>query len=669
MGLLAPIFLLALPLLAAIIVLYLLKLRRPIAPIASLHLWDTLTRDREANSLWQRLRVSMLLILQLLVLLALIVALARPWVASEETTKQSAIIIVDVSASMGANDADERGFRTRLQAAQEKAKDIIDDLPQGGTATLIASDDHASVIVPTTDDKARLRRAVDGLQPSASNTSMVDAVKLASAVASRQSDSAVWVLSDGAFPSVAEQVETLPAEVRYISFGRRSDNAAITSLSVQPKAGAQSLFVQVANASGTATSRRLDVMVDDQPWNARTVNLPPMGTQELLLDDMPLAARVVHVRLAGFDALEADNQAWLVNRASVPANVLLVTSGNKFLELALSLLPTVTLYKVAPEAYDPAATIEGFPIDLTVFDSTTNTRTLQTLPQGSVLIFAPQYSNPIADVTGVITQPVPILSRVRGSDTMSPAEQMDGEPLLKFVELSSLHVATASQITLPTWGRQVLGSDRGPLIVAGEESGRKAAVVAFDVRDTDLPLQTAFPLLMRNMVTYLLPAPSGGLPAEVAPRSPVGIEAATVGVDKILVEDPNGKEWVYDVSDERPRISYAETGHPGVYYITQYADNSVVAQEAFAVNLFSREESLIAPNPNPGLPGGGAASVPAAAPAQANEIFKRELWPTVALAGFFLLLIEWLYAQRMAIRRAITEMQTRRTARGSNRAT
>ena len=80
MGLFAPIFLLALPLLGVILVLYLLRLRRPLAPVASLHLWSVLTRDREANTLWQRLRVSLLLLLQLLALLALILALARPWV-------------------------------------------------------------------------------------------------------------------------------------------------------------------------------------------------------------------------------------------------------------------------------------------------------------------------------------------------------------------------------------------------------------------------------------------------------------------------------------------------------------------------------------------------------------------------------------------------------------
>src|SRR5437762_12055943 len=119
MGFLAPLGLAALPLLGIILALYLLKLRRPQAPVASLHLWGSLTRDREANSLWQRLRVSTLMLLQLLALLVLILALARPWVSTSEPVGRHAIIVVDVSASMASADADEHGSKTRLQAAQD----------------------------------------------------------------------------------------------------------------------------------------------------------------------------------------------------------------------------------------------------------------------------------------------------------------------------------------------------------------------------------------------------------------------------------------------------------------------------------------------------------------------------------------------------------------------
>jgi hypothetical protein len=234
--------------------------------------------------------------------------------------------------------------------------------------------------------------------------------------------------------------------------------------------------------------------------------------------------------------------------------------------------------------------------------------------------------------------------------------------LLRFVDLSNLHVSQAAQVELPAWGHVVLGSDKGPLIIAGQQGGRKVSIVAFDLQQSDLPLQTAFPLLVRNLVTYLLPDPTGGVPVGIAPRSIVSIDAADQVVNRLLVEDPSGKEWTYDLPPERRRIAFPETRQPGVYYITQYAGEEIFAQEAFAVNLASKDESSVRPNPQPALPSGfqPAAGGPAAQP---ESPFRRELWPLIAVAGFAVLLAEWLVAQRLTIRRAFLDWRSRRALR------
>lgn len=663
MGLFAPIALVGLPLVGLVIALYLLKLRRPSAPVASLHLWRSLTRDREANALWQRLRVSILLFLQLLALLALILALARPWVASTEPVGRNVIILVDTSASMGATDNSNGSGPTRLRHAQDKATELVDGLPEGGTATLITSDDRASVMVPASDDKARLRNAIEGLTPQASGTDMVQALTLAGAIAARQSNSSLWVLSDGDFQPTSAQVEPIPGEVHFVMLGANGSNQGISAFSIEQSSGNPSLFLQVTNSDNVTVTRRVEFTVDDAAWAAQTIAVGPGATAGIVVNDLPLSARVVQAQLAGVDSLAVDDRAWLINRASAPANVLLVTGGDRFLELALALLPTVTLYKVAPTSYDPAATINGAPVDLTVFAADVPSTTLKTLPEGNTLIFAPKTSNALIQVTGTITQPVPSLvagQNIAGND---PSDQSGRDPLMRYVDVSQLHIASAAALQVPKWGRVVLSSDKGPLIVAGADGSRKQAVVAFDLRDTDLPVQTSYPLLMRNLITYLLPDPLGGLPAAVPPRSAVGLEAVDPRVDRILVEDPSAKEWSYPLNPANSRVAFAQTDQPGVYYVTQYAGSDIVDQEAFAVNLFSHDEAMIAPNPKPDLP---AATQPSARDQPGNQgeaIFRRELWPPVALAGFLILLLEWLYAQRIAIRRAVTEWRTRRAMR------
>ncbi|HEX8229579.1 MAG TPA: VWA domain-containing protein, partial [Chloroflexia bacterium] len=395
MGILQPLALLALPLMGFIVALYLLRFRRPSAPVGSLHLWDNLTRDREANSLWQRLQLTGLLLLQLLVMLALILALARPWVPSGSAAGRNSIIIIDTSASMGAMDGDRTVRKSRLEAALEKARSIVDDLPQGATAAIITSDEHAAVRVPPTEDKSRLRDGLSGLAPQPTGTNMTEAMQLASVLAQKQSNAVIWVLSDGVFPATGGNGERVEAQVRFFPVGNAAANQAITAISVDQRGGSLGLFVQITNADSLTVTRRLDVLVDDAPWNARTVSLGPLETQELIVDDLPIDGRVVAAHLAGLDELEIDDTAWTVNRGSVPANVLMVTDGNKFLELALALLPNVTLYKVAPAEYDPVATLDGVPFDLTVLDAGVVSTTLSGLPAGNLLIFEPRASTSI----------------------------------------------------------------------------------------------------------------------------------------------------------------------------------------------------------------------------------------------------------------------------------
>src|SRR5262249_27562538 len=149
----------------------------------------------------------------------------------------------------------------------------------------------------------------------------------------------------------------------------------------------------------------------------------------------------------------------------------------------------------------------------------------------------------VITVTGIITEPVLNVSAEedQGAQTNN-STQGSRDPLLRFVQLAPVHIAKAVHLVVPEWGRQVLSSDKGPLIVAGEGGDRKIAVVVFDLHHTDLPLQTAFPLLVRNLVTYLLPDPAGGLPAQIAPGESVGIEPLTAAVDKIVVEDPTARQ-------------------------------------------------------------------------------------------------------------------------------
>ncbi|KAB2864917.1 MAG: VWA domain-containing protein, partial [Anaerolineae bacterium] len=141
-----------------IFLLYMLRLRRTDMPISSTFLWQQLIRDREANAPWQRLRPNLLMLLQLLILAALVLALARPFAEVDTLTTGRIVLLLDASASMTATDMD--GGKTRFEVAQDIALDTVNTLGSEDTMTVIRVSEVPEVLAAASRDRSVLRRAI-----------------------------------------------------------------------------------------------------------------------------------------------------------------------------------------------------------------------------------------------------------------------------------------------------------------------------------------------------------------------------------------------------------------------------------------------------------------------------------------------------------------------------
>src|SRR5216117_2882045 len=121
MSFLAPFALTLFALSVPLVLLYFLKVRRRERTVSSLLLWSTALRDREASTFFQRLQRDPLLMLQLLALLALAFALARPAVTVMGHGAKRIVVVLDTSASMKATDASP----SRFARAQRQALDVV----------------------------------------------------------------------------------------------------------------------------------------------------------------------------------------------------------------------------------------------------------------------------------------------------------------------------------------------------------------------------------------------------------------------------------------------------------------------------------------------------------------------------------------------------------------
>ncbi len=687
-----------------VLAMYLLKLRRDPAVVPSTLLWQRLVTDVEANAPWQRLRRSLLLLLQLLLVVLLVLLAARPFVERPAGLARDLVVVIDTSASMQATDV----APSRLEAAKDQAIEALRDLPAGGSVSVIAAGGTASVVVNATADIAHAKEAIRAIGPSSNAGDLGDALQLASALAARSSDAQILVATDAAVTSLPEGA--LRAPVKVLRVGRAADNQAIVALAVRtsPSGLAHSVFISVANLGLEMATRRVEIYADGVLREARTLALDPQRRTDVSIndiDDVTHPASVVEARLtspdpaaltsgatAGRDDLAVDDTAWAVVPPAALHRILLVGPGDPYLETALTYLPDTELYGAKPAAYGPSTHPEKF--DLVIFEGWLP----DTLPAGPILAIAPPASSPLGAVSGTTANPA--LGRLDASD-----------PVLRYVDLSTLHVAQAQQLELPGWARAVIpGTGASPLLYAGTLAGRPAAVLAFLPRQSDLPLQVAFPILCANLTGELL----GGsqTPADaVAPGAPVTL-AIPVGATGVRVTRPDG------TADELPAptagaasVTFARTGELGVYVVTPIGGRAdagasaapstpaasgsqpatpapatppaspgastaptfrpadAAAPARFAVDLLDVDESNIAPGdpariealgaPAPGSsqgPAGAGSNPGAAAGAPANHgavagaatpaQSRDELWIPIALVALLVVLIEWLVYER-----------------------
>ncbi|MFQ5343969.1 MAG: VWA domain-containing protein, partial [Anaerolineae bacterium] len=622
-------------LLPIVVAMYFLKLRREDRPVSSIYLWQRLVRDYEANAPWQRLRRNLLLLLQLLFLIALILALARPFLPTEGAAGQSLILIIDTSASMSATDVQP----SRLDVAKAKAKDLVASLPDRARMTVIAAGHTPQVLVSSAQDRRQVRGAIDSLRIENSSSDLATALSLAGAVAARQTQAEIVVLSDGRVDLKPTEV---PAAVRYIPIGERGDNQAVSALSLQELAAGQaiSLFAQATNYGPAPVTRRLDIYVDGRLFDARNITIPAGDTTEIVQDDLPATTQQVEVRLEGTDSLTLDDRAWAVHATGQPAPVLLVSEGNLFLETALTLLPTIQLTTITPANYNSQLTIDNSQLtidnwQLAIFDHTVP----PTLPPTNALFIAPPAPTAWFTPTGTLDN-----SQLTIHNSQLT---IDNDPLMRYVDLTGLQILEALAIPLPDWARPLVTTadnrlSEWPLLFAGEVDGRRVVVLAFDLRNSDLVLRPAFPLLMSNLIGYLAPGARGLAPAQIQAGEPV-VLSVPPEVDAVSLTYPDGQ--TAPLVPERGRLTFADTSEMGVYQIALAAQSETIDQSAFAVNLFSPAESAIAPRATLPIASTGVGQASETARTQG----RRELWRPLAFAALIVLLIEWLVYQRAGL--------------------
>lgn len=624
MGFLTPLFLTFAALSIPILIMYMLKLRRRDVLVSSTLLWQRLLRDREANAPWQRLRRNLLLLLQLLILALLTLALARPFLPAPTVVSGSVVILLDSSASMQASDV----APTRFDAAREAAQEIVAGLGASDVATIIAVGPQPRLLASPTGDKAILRRALDDAAPTAGPADWEAAFALSAGGLAGAEEVRAVIISDGALP---ETLPLLPGEVRFVGVGGGSDNLAITALATREGAEGPQAFLRLVNYGDSDAEPLIEFSADGVLFDVRRLPVPANDSSALTLTDLPYDLHVLQAQLSTEDALPLDDIAWAAHAPPVSGRVLLVSEGNLFLERALGALPGIELVRLSPDAPLPPSqggTEGGYA--LYVFD----TALTGTLPSANLWLIGPaSLPSPLAGGGGG--------GSVFTATTITHVAADD--PLLRYVDLSDVHILQARAVQPPPGARVLVEAEGGLLLFVAERPEGRLAVLTFDLRDSDLPLQIAFPILTANLTDWLLSSPaSGGGLGGARPGDPVPIQPDPEAVE-IVVTAPDGTRHTLIIGEEIP--VFAATDQLGIYSVEQVPQSvqSSPSVVLFTINLFDEAESNIAPRESVRV---GQTEITAAVQ---GEKGRREFWPWLAGAALVVLVVEWWTYQRGAL--------------------
>ena len=601
-----------------IIVFYLLKVRRRDEEVSSTFLWNDLVRDLAAHEPLQRLRWNLLLLLQLLALAIMAFAVARPFTQQVGQKPVQAILLLDGSASMQAKDVQP----SRFARAVDAARNTLANLPENSLATAILVAAHPQVLVAATQDRQQVDRTLQQVQPSGAAADMREALLLARSLGGDPASRRIYLFTDGAF-TLPDGLPDDLGSVQVTQVGTATTtNLAVTTLAsrADPQDNRkQQLFARIQNFSDAAQKAVVSITVDGQNVEDRNVDLAPNGESDQVFDQLPAGARYASVTvnsLNGQDGLGLDDSAFAVLTQRKPAQVLLVSAGNQFLEKVLTLLPNVDLYRIASSRY---LAVEADRFDIIVFDNYLP----PLLPRGNLLVVNPPDRGPYR-TNGSISRP-----RVTSWDRQ--------DPILSFVDLRDLNISRASKLDVPRWAKPLITAGDGtPLMVAGQDGDRRVAILPFDLQQSNLWTMSAFPILMSNIVNYLSP-PGVVQTAALQTGSPESL-APLPQVQSVRVTSPT--DQISEFRTGAGPISYAATDVPGLYRVQQIVQGGqqTVDEDLFAANLSNPAESDLRPRltglNNPGPIEAGFATL------------QKEFWGVLAALLLPLLMFEWFWFHR-----------------------
>ena len=577
-------------------------------------IWERVLRDQPLGTrLGWLVRKNLLLILQILAAIALVAALADPWLRHFGSSSGNVVLVVDLSASMKAG---ARGG-SRFDAARREWLTLIDDLGSAQKMMVIGAGIEPRLLLPFTSDRGRLRELARTVEATDAPARVKDAILFAHAFLKRGSPDRVVVISDGAF-SGAEEFVKAGEQVRFVKVAGGADNVAIVGFEIRrhpERPSPAEIMVHVKNFTAKNVRTPLTLTHEGKMVAHQDVELGAHHRRVLIFPYNGSPQGKLVARLAVNDDFSTDNQAYLALTDRAPLRLLYVGPGNPYLSRLLRLFPHVQLTSVLH--WEPELTQGKESFDVVIFDRVA----APALTRGNFILI-----DTIAP--GV---PLELTGKIRNPRVLSP---IANHPLTEGLNLGDLTIHEALRVTVKGEGTVLARAATSPLLYAQDKDGLRVLFLGFDLMASDLPLRVAFPILFHNALEWFRPQRLE-FPGEAA-RAGAPMTLRLGGAAAIEITAPSGKKEIF--AAPAGWLAFGDTLQSGFY-----GYKSAEREGLFAVNLLDEEESQIVPRIS--LQSGAVHGEPDGSGRETGF----SLWPALLGTALLLLAVELFLAYRRGL--------------------
>jgi len=631
-------------------IFYILKLRRRRVLVPFGPLWQRVTRESETTALFKRLKrfFSWLIQMALVFMLAWAIGFADPQLKVDPRDARHTVLIVDASASMQARDLP----RGRLFEPKRAAKGIVRNLGRNDWFMAVKMDGEPTALGSFTQDKLFLEKAIDGIRPSDTPANIDRVMDIALDALQDKKNPRIILLTDGVIPKIERKLpKRIALEAKLI--GRAGDNVGIVAFNVRRHLAdprTYEAYVEVQNfskkkveceiflhlvapgkpgqcPSGFEYDKELKSCANPQGATASFTLKPKEEMRRVFSNLSSDGGRLVAaISVRGIkDIFPLDNRAFALLPRRQATRIALVSEGNLFLELVLLLDPLNRVTKIAPDKFKPRG-----PYDVTIFDNVTPSvggspgRYLYLNPRGK---HSPFYAK-----------------RLRRKPYKSPAvyTYQKKHPLLRWTAFKDLNILAATPLKLKRRDRVlvrgILRSGKTiPLMVERRTDKDHIVALAFDLKESDLPLRWSFPIFIPSLIAYY-----SGRAAEALSSFRIGRTwhvPVPAGVRGVAIRSPVGHRHRVPVVDRRAVFM----GHRAGFY-DLFSRGRKKPLLSLAANLASAAESSLQPPAKLTLAGRRAAKI------TLRNVTEREVWFYLIIAVLALICIEWFtYNRRITV--------------------